>query len=81
MTQAIEKMKTFTRTQTTELLIATLTRLEVAAEVKTLRNGEKVKDFSREERLARAVMLDVIEEREAEEMIDALLESFELETA
>jgi hypothetical protein len=77
----LDKIKAFTRSASTELLIATLTRIEVEAETKTLRNGEEVKDFSREQRIARAAIYNVIEEQEGVELVEVLLESFELQPA
>lgn len=78
---ALDKMKAYTRTQTTELLIATLTQIEESAGTKTLRCGMEIKDFSREQRIARGVIYTVIEEREGSEMVDTLMDAFELVTA
>jgi len=73
----IETIKDFTRQQSTELLLATLTTLEETAEIKETRDGFRFKDFSSDERISRAVMLDIIEEREGEEFVEALCEQFE----
>ena len=77
----IEEMETFTRAQTTEMLVATLAKIEVTAAIKTLRCGMQVKDFSREVRISRRLICSIIEEREGGAMIDALMESFDLEVA
>ena len=72
----IEKMKAFARQQSTSILVGTLTRIEKSAGVKQLRDGSWHKVFSREQRISRAVLMDVIEEREGEEFAEFLCEKF-----
>ena len=72
----IETIKEFTRSQSIELLIATLTQMESAAEVKETRSGFRYKAFTNDEKLSRAIMLDIIEERNGEEFVDQLIETF-----
>ena len=72
----IETIKEFTRSQSTELLIATLTQIEESAEVKEARDGFKYKAFSEDEKVSRAIIQDIIEERKGEEFIEELCERF-----
>ena len=79
--EILERMKSFVRSQTIEMLLATLAKIEESASIKKLRDGTEVKDFSQEERISRGVIYTVIEEREGEEFVDALLNAFELAAA
>ena len=72
----IEKIKAFTRQQPTATLVGTLTKIEESAEVKQLRDVSWHKVFSREQRISRAVLMDVIQEREGEEFVEFLYAKF-----
>ena len=72
----MKELKKLIETQKTELLIETLDKIENSAEIKTLRSGEKVKVFSDESKLIRAVIYDIIECREGEKYADNMFDHY-----
>lgn len=74
----MDAVKNEIRKQDLQMLIETLEKLERSAKIKTLRDGFKVKIFSNAEKIVRAAIYDVIEEKNGEEFAEKLFAKFEV---